>query len=357
MVTKASLLLLLFCSLLNLSEILSEHKRGKNTSQVKLKVNSNPIFKITRDTVYINVEGRLYHALLINDRYYTFYSVRDPMSTLPLRKFYIINKKGKIEKEVNVPKEALEGNYPHLFYWHDRIIINTEFFAKTFFLDKAKNEFVENPEFINVPLFDNGEWKITSICNGEFGSTIYFKNKLTNATYTSNAGCPLLVNKLGDNYFTNISGNNIVEIPSTVPAVGSSMTAAKTIFQNDFSFDFYIATSFVSNNVLYHIYNSFSEQFKLFEKKERTVITKDSVEIGTISDGAFKPILTLKDKCHIEFQQQLSADYQLCLFHTEDRFQIGFKKDTPPYMEAKYGVIEIKGDEIKIHYFFSRRMK
>jgi hypothetical protein len=360
MLTKSSLLFLVFCSVLCLSENSTEHKRGKDTSQVKLKVNNNSIFKITRDTVYVNVEGRLYHALLINDRYYTFYEVRDPMSTLPIRKFYIISKNGKIEKEINVPKEILKDTYPHLFYWHNSIIVNTEFYPKTFFLDTAKTEFVQNREIVNVPLFDNGDWEITSICHGEFGSTIYFKNKLTNATYTSNAGCPVVVNKLGDEYFANISGmpyNYIVQIPSTVPVVGSSMTVAKTIFQIDISSGFYIATSFVSKNILYHIYNFSHDQFSFDEKKERIVVTKDSVKIGTISNGVFKPVCTLKDKCHIELQQRLSADYQLCLFHTEDRIQIGFKKDIPPYMEAKYGVIEIKGDEIKIHYFFSKRIK
>jgi hypothetical protein len=41
-------------------------------------------------------------------------------------------------------------------------------------------------------------------------------------------------------------------------------------------------------------------------------------------------------------------------FHTEERLQIGLKKDIPAYTEAKYGVIEIEVNEIRIHYFISK---
>ena len=129
----------------------------------------------------------------------------------------------------------------------------------------------------------------------------------------------------------------------------------RAIFSNN-SLDshFYIPTSFVTNGVLYHIYNSYHNEFG-FEQKERVVITKDSVKIGIINNGLFKPVYTLKDKFDIDLQQQLSPGYQICTFHTEERIQIGFKKDRPPYREAKYGLIEIMGNQIKIHYFISKK--
>lgn len=326
---------------------------------------SPEIFKISRDTIHVNIDGTLSKALLIHDKYYAFYEVRDPMSSLSIKKFYIIEKSGKIEKEITVPEGIYHDTYYTLYFRHGLIIVNTESYKSTYYLDEDKGEFVKSREFIKVPLFENENCQITSECHGEFGSTIYFKNKLTSITDSVNWGCPFVVNKLGDKYFVNTSDmmvHDIIEIkdPIKVEAgtknTGSAL-ATRAIFSNEgFDTHFYIPTSFVTKGILYHIYNSYNEfPFKLDEKKERVVITKDSVKIGTINNGEFKPVFKFKDKFDIGLQQQLSPDYQICTFHTENRIQIGFKKDIPPYREAKYGLIEIMGNEIKIHYFISKK--
>jgi len=329
------------------------NKRNTITYSLNPNVRSSEMFRISRDTIHVSIEGSLYSALLIHDKYYAFYHVRDPMSTQPIRKFYIIEKNGKIEKEIKVPLGILKDTYPKLYYWHDHVMVNTEFYKSTYFFDPGKSEFVKNPEIINIPLFEDENCRITSVCHGEWGSQIYFNNKLTGTMQTANSGCPVVINKLGDNYFANTSGipyDDIIEINDPLK---SGTATTRTIFSCDFTSNFYIPTSFVSKGVLYHIYNSRNKEFGLNEKKERVIITKDSVKIGIIINGVFKPIFTLKDKFHIELQQQLSPDYQICTFHTEDRLQIGFKKDVPPYKEGKYGLIEISGNEIKIHYFVS----
>jgi hypothetical protein len=286
MTTKVIVLLLSLCFSCNHGEYKTV-KKNKGVAFVKSEADDNPLFKITRDTVSVNIEGRLYSALLINGKYYALYEVRDPSSTLPIRQFYVINKNGKIEKEVKLPKGILEDTYPHLSYWNKHIVINTEFYPKTFFLNILKNKFVQQAQTITLPVFEDDNWEITSVCNGEFGGTIYLKNKLTGVVTTNHAGCPGVINKLNDSFFVNISGipdNYIAKIPS---GVGKSLSTSKTIFQNDFTSNFYIATSFVSNDVLYHIYNFSHDLIDLNEKTERTVITKDSVKIGTISNGLF----------------------------------------------------------------------
>jgi len=322
-----------------------------------LATHRSELFKVTRDTVQVSIEGRLYGALLINDKYYAFYHIRDSMSTRPIRKFFIIRKNGQIEKEIKLPEGILNDTYPKIYYWRDRIWVNTEFYKGTYLLYEDRSKFEQMTDILKVPFFENENTEVTSECRGEFGSTIYFKNKQTGTIYSSYAGCPLIVNKSGDKYFINIAGmrySDIVEIQDPVPS--GSAPVDKIIFEdNSLSSDFYIATSFLVDSTLYNIYNFNHIEFGHGENKERITGTKDSVKIGTIRDGVFNPVYTFKDRFHIEFQQHLMPDYQICIFHTEERVQIGFKADDPPYMEGKYGVIEIAGNELRIHYFFSKR--
>jgi hypothetical protein len=341
---------------------------GLDCYQVRAQNIQSELFKVSRDTIRINIEGRLSQALLVNDKYYCFYEVRDPMSTQPIKKFYIIEKNGKKVKEIKVPKDILKDTYPSLRYWKGEIIANTEFYPGSYYLELTKGEFMKSAEIITVPIFEDENYKVTAKCNGEFGSTIYFEDKTTKITYSNYSGCPFLVNKLEDKYFVNASSvpnDYILEIKvpvkvelkdKDVSANKSPLLPSKSIFErSSFDFNFFIPTSFVANGALYHIYNSSHNEFKLDEKKERIVITKDTVKIGIISNGKFKPVYTFKERFDIGFQQQLSPNYQICTFHTEQRMQIGFKKDNPPYKEAKYGVIEIKNNEIRIHYFFSKK--
>jgi len=342
---------------------------GKSNGNNSLKPATSglEIFKVTRDTIYVSVEGSLSRALLIHDKYYAFYEVRDPTSTGSIKKFYTIGKKGKIERETKMPKEINDEYYYKLYYWMGRIVVNAEFNKSTYHLNEDKNKFIKEPEFIQIPLFEDENYRVTADCRGEFGSTIYLKNKSTNTTYSTNSECPFLVNKLGDRFIVNTSGvpsDNIVviKVPLRVKTLTKSNSlevvpsaAAKTVFSTDnLGGRFYIPTSFVAKGSLYNLFNSHQNELA-FDGKEHVIITKDSVKIGIIDNSKFKPVYLFKDKFDIKLEQQLSPNYQICTFHTEERIQVGFKKDIPPYMEAKYGLIEIMGNEIKIHYFFSKK--
>jgi hypothetical protein len=357
MITKILFLLLMLPLVLCIAvkhDVAQMPGRNNSNKSVKQQTGSSEFFKVSRDTVYVNIDGRLSRGLLIHNKYYCLYEVRDPMSTCSNKKFYIFKKNGKIVREIKVPEAIHVDTYPKLYYLQDRLIVNTEFYKSTYYLDEDKGQFVKSPVVIEVPLFEDERYQVTSKCHGEFGSTIYFKNKSTRVTDSAYSGCPVLVNKLGDKYFVNTFGtvtDDIIEINNP------GAITIKTIFSRDrFVSHFFIPTSFVAKGNLYHIYNSHQDEFRLDEKQERVVISKDTAKIGTITDSKFIPVYTFKDRFDIGLQQQLSPNYQICTFHTEQRLQIGFKKDIPPYRESKYGFLEIMGNEIRIHYFFSKKV-
>jgi len=161
MITKTACLMLMISIMFGI--VVKRHnpqiaKRNSDYNSINPKQVSREIFKVSRDTIRVNIDGKLDNALLIHDKYYAFYEVRDPMSTLPIKKFYIIKKNGKIEKEIKVPEGIHNDYYSKLYYWHDRIMVNTESYddnINTYYLDEDKGEFVKSPEFIKIPGYIN----------------------------------------------------------------------------------------------------------------------------------------------------------------------------------------------------------
>src|ERR1700722_17794087 len=49
--------------------------------------------------------------------------------------------------------------------------------------------------------FEDENYLVTKTCSGEWGGTIWFKNKKTGITYACSATCPVAVNKINGKYF------------------------------------------------------------------------------------------------------------------------------------------------------------
>src|ERR1700754_453671 len=57
-----------------------------------------------------------------------------------------------------------------------------------------------NRKFIKPPIFEDENYVVASTCSGEFGGTIYFKDKKTNKVYESSATCVVSVKKNKNRY-------------------------------------------------------------------------------------------------------------------------------------------------------------
>jgi hypothetical protein len=81
---------------------------------------------------------------------------------------------------------------------------------------KKKHEFIIN-EFINQNgsnllnkndfranksnIYEDSVYVVSKICNGEWGGTISFKNKITGNKFITSSTCPVIVNKLNNKYY------------------------------------------------------------------------------------------------------------------------------------------------------------
>jgi uncharacterized protein YegJ (DUF2314 family) len=74
--------------------------------------------------------------------------------------------------------------------------------AKTgsYFLNDQNDWIRQKNSFIIPPIFEDDKFIVTSSCSGEWGGSIYFKDKKNNKIYTSIATCVVSVKKLKNSY-------------------------------------------------------------------------------------------------------------------------------------------------------------
>jgi len=320
---------------------------GLNSSYGQIKN-----FKVTKDTTKVNIEGTIYKALLINNKYYAFF---ETMAGKPTRRFYILSIKGTIEKEIKLPEEINRAYYFKFQYIHDSLIVTTEGDDDRIYIDLKKSKFtkIENTKrkkqsplmeavdrdldkmkYQGDFLFEDENYYVIENCEGEFGSSIYFKNKKTNITYEASTPCPIVLNKVDNQYYITSSESNALNVFSSISVIAdplklkvndriirsASTVGVKQVLDTS---GCYISSSFAYKDTLYHIFSN-----------EKTT------KIGVVKNKQLSPVFDFKEKLEIQLQQHFFDGHQLSVFNTE-------KNNT-------FGFLEIKGNQIKMHYFINK---
>ncbi len=169
--------------------------------------------------------------------------------------------------------------------------------------DKLKNELLQENDSI---IFEDNTYKVRSSCRGEWGGSIWFKNKRTGIEYACMATCPVVVHHLNNKYIittTLAHGNGfsrvieiqdpekmeVFELPEHKKVV---IDGASTYYINDLeshstegsislvdTLGILTLSSFKYQNELYHIITDFKSTF-----------------ISSIVDGRFELVDTLSNK-------------------------------------------------------------
>lgn len=78
----------------------------------------------------------------------------------------------------------------------DVVFESREIFIRDSTQFKTEQDFVRGSSFI----FEDEDYRLRKTCSGEWGGSIWFKNKKTNIEYSCSATCPVVVNKLNGKY-------------------------------------------------------------------------------------------------------------------------------------------------------------
>jgi len=298
--------------------------------------------------IEINIPGRPGPWLKYDNKFYCYFKTdNDKFSSASNHHFYILNEKGKIENQIEVPRK-LQRTYYDLYLKNDTIFTTEYWDHNTFYFDQTNKTWVETKKGIDL-YFEDKSYSVYSLDFGEWGGVTWFKNKQTNNQFEIRATTPV-VNKLKESYYLTTS-NSVLKIDnpeilnkSKEPYIHQKAVLEKRYFRNGnystkgaeiifefqdndyFNPTFSLATSFITNDKLYHLY-------------------KDSIstKIGFIENKNLVPVYKFESKISpFHWYYDTRNPIQNNNFQS---IQFGTDKD------SVYGIIEINRNDIKVTYF------
>ncbi len=319
--------------------------------------NSQP-FTITKDTININIKelikpatgAVITHAVRHNNKYYCYFEERI-LNGRDLKYFFIISENGEVEHKIQIPRDISNTTYYDLFIRNDSIFTKTYMDHNTYYLDKIKLEWIKINE-VDDMIYEDDNFYVTHLDFGEWGSTTWFKDKKTGKEYELKSSGKI-VNKLDSVYYIS-SWLSILSIddPRLLKQCRSnyyygivekehytklirgtnSLLGVKALFK-DSIYSFWddrspkvtIATSFVSNNKLFHLCVDSVNTYIAKLEAGNLIPMQIIAENFSISDWHYS------HRCKIQ-----NDNSQLLKFQTKK--------------EKRWGFIEINGGNIRIRF-------
>ncbi len=307
--------ILIFLTILTLILACDDKKKEKNT-EIKISKKS-PEFEITKDTFDFQINGFLKKVVYFKDKFNCIIEMNDGNS---FKKIILLSKKGYFIKETPVPNGIEEMMYYGFNIENDSLYIKREQFDKENYLFDESLNIYKKTLAKQFKIYDDKEYSAYSTCNGEFGGTIFFQNKKTNLRYEGSSTCPIIINKIGTEYYVtnNLSHDgdiaNVLKItnPENLENsdwdfkndLGSIKTKGiKTILKNT---NLYISTSFVYKEKLFHIYSDWKKTY-----------------IGIIENEKMKMIYEFDFYFYSVFNQVTDDSKQILNFMTRENKEKG----------------------------------
>ena len=194
--------------------------------------------------------------------------------------------------------------------------------------------------FKNKIIFEDSIYEARSSCQGEWGGTLFFKNKISHKIYFVDATCPVSINKIDNKYYISntlmhgLGSSTILEIVNpdslmdyqiclkdkgikTSKLIHNmeiySRKGSKTITESNYGE--FIITSFVYSNQLYHIVSDYETTY-LANIKEKTF-----KKLGTVSQKSlwtYNPLVyKTKDNHLIVFFENDHAEGYIDIFENK----------------------------------------
>lgn len=316
-------------------ESLENKKELTNTlSQKKSLAKNLPNgIQINIDTLDLSINGWLREVVLFKNKFYCMFETNRENTSRSFKKMIVFDTKGNFMENVFVPEGIQNMNYYKIVTENDSLFLKrTQFDEETFVLGKYVTDF-EQIKRRNFSVFQDDFYRIYQTCNGEWGGTIFFENKKTKEIYEASSTCPIVVNKIDNDYYvTNYMGHmigfaSVLKISDPTKLHKSQLNfdtregskykqGVKTLLD---TMDFYIPTSFVIGKELNHLYSD-----------------KNGTYIGRIEDGQIIPIYKFDFKFYANFNQTDSERRQI----------LGFNIPKSDYK----GVLVINNNELNFYY-------
>lgn len=307
-------ILIIFFSVLTLC---SCQQKTADKKQNEINENSND-FEITFDTLNMSIDGYLRKAVLFRDNFYGVFETDRKNTSQSFKKMIVFDTKGNFIEDVFIPEEIQDMPHYDLVIENDSLYIKESQFEKYNFVLGAYVANFKKTKTKELKFYEDEFYDIYATCNGEWGGTIYFKDKKTKESYEASSTCPIVINKIDNEYFvTNFMGHmmgfaSILKIADPTKLEKSDFNFErhegsrhdKGIEVLIDTMDFYIPTSFAVDKQLFHLYSD-----------------DNGTYIGKIDNKKMKQIYKFDFIFYAHFNQHLDNGKQLltCTFKDSEK--------------------------------------
>lgn len=295
--------------------LLSCKQQTTDKREVELKEKYSSEFKIVFDTLDISIDGHLEKVNLFRDNFYGMFETGRENTSQSFKKMIVLNRNGEFVEDVFIPSEI--QNMPHydIIVQNDSLFIKESQFEKiNFVLGESVADF-KMTKTKELKFYEDESYEIYATCNGEWGGTIYFRDKVTNESFEASSTCPLVINKIDNEYYvTNYMGHamgfaSVIKIaePKKLEKFNLNFNKEQGSKHNKGvkilidTVNFHIPTSFVADNELLHLYSD-----------------DNGTYIGKIENRKVESVYKFDFTFYAHFSQHLDNGRQLLSYHIKD---------------------------------------
>lgn len=280
--------------------------------------------QISFDTLYIPIDGHLDNLALHQGKFYCLFQKYDSIKTDNITSFFYSKKLLQLGldgnyKEIFMNKDFQKMNFFHLTEKNDTLFLIDNWYGKTYFLGKNIDDFLQTDR-INPSIFQNNQYKIYSVCFGEFGGKILFQDIHTGEVFKAASTCAFIINEIENEYFITSYLGHLDDFTSVVKIVDPSKLEKKEKLNFEWeeeeyiegdeilldTIGFQIQTSFVVNKELLHIYRD-----------------KEGTYIGKIKERQMESIYKFNFDFDIFLNQRDEKNRQILIFNITNPEQEG----------------------------------
>lgn len=155
-------------------------------------------FTLVKDTISINVNGEMTHALKFKEKFYVLFEQRLMKYGGYGKRWLYIFSNNQLEKVIDCPEE-IKTVYLDFYVQNDSIILKPYMNEQCYHFDNTNhiwNKIGKTDDLI----FEDSDFYVYSLDFGEWGGKTWFKDKKTGIQYVLESTTPL-INKIDNTYY------------------------------------------------------------------------------------------------------------------------------------------------------------
>jgi hypothetical protein len=289
------------------------------------------------DTLEISVYGQLTETAVFEDNFYFIFQSKRRNTSGKYKSMKVFDLNGNFIENVFLPLPAISMPYYDLRVNNQRLYLKQEssLSDKTYLLEKYVANFNQISDTL-VNIYEDSSFKIYPNCNGEWGASTYFENKLDGKVYEFSSSCTYNFEKANQGYLlTNSSEIVVIENPTE-------------LYESQLTFD----RSYLDklNQGVDTLFKSDLDLYTTFEvNNELVVIYGDSIDtyIGKLNDQKLNKIYNFSHPYSFSnWFKDNQSDVQILKMYTYDSITelgglIGYKM---------LGLLLINDGKIRLYY-------